>query len=476
MHLDEQNYELLLAGAEFPGCEELARHLEEPCPHCETFLSGRSPGSLLKGTRPAANVALTAARATVNLARPATPPRSAARMGRSMRTENLAVVLTDIKGYTERTSRQTRAQNERLLQLHEALLLPVFRAFNGVVRKSIGDAFLVTFESPTNAVLCGAAIQDRLYGFNQTAPEADRFEVRVVVHQGEVRVEPGDVFGEPVTVAKSVEELAEASEVTFTEAVYLVMNKAEVPAVELGQYELKGAPEKLRLFKIPRGPHRLTGTTDAAAGQLPFGGLGLHRAANLATPDLHELERALVARQTRRALLAQTRQYVQSPAGIRSVVGVAALVLVFGGAVAFKLARTPKIERAIDSGQMSEARAMLEAMPAGAERTFWQARIEEKQRKLPDAIADYTEAARAEPKLVEKAIDRLAQIAADGECPLKVRVADALGELGEGYGKPVLEKLTKEEPQKAGGLSGIFGGRCDPAGHADAALKKLGAR
>ena len=35
------------------------------------------------------------------------------------------------------------------------LLAPVFRAFHGKIIKQIGDAFLVTFESPTQAVLAG---------------------------------------------------------------------------------------------------------------------------------------------------------------------------------------------------------------------------------------------------------------------------------------------------------------------------------
>ena len=52
------------------------------------------------------------------------------------------------------------------------------RAFRGTLVKTIGDALLVTFRSPTDAVLCGMAIQDRLFQHNQAASEADRIEVR----------------------------------------------------------------------------------------------------------------------------------------------------------------------------------------------------------------------------------------------------------------------------------------------------------
>ncbi len=76
-----------------------------------------------------------------------------------MKTSNLAIVFTDIKGFTERTGRQTHDQNRRMLRVHDNLMMPVFRAFGGRMVKTIGDAFLVVFPSPTRAVLCGVAIR-----------------------------------------------------------------------------------------------------------------------------------------------------------------------------------------------------------------------------------------------------------------------------------------------------------------------------
>src|SRR2546423_13256329 len=55
-----------------------------------------------------------------------------------MRTANLAIVFTDIVGYADRLSRQTYEQSQRMLRLHEALVLPVFRAYRGRRVKSIG--------------------------------------------------------------------------------------------------------------------------------------------------------------------------------------------------------------------------------------------------------------------------------------------------------------------------------------------------
>ena len=118
----------------------------------------------------------------------------------AVRSQNLAILLTDIAGFTAATARQSREENAAWLQAHAALLKPAFAAFGGTVIKEIGDAFLCTFPSPTDAVLCGTAILDRLWSHNQQAAEAMRLNVRVVVNLGEVRLENGEGFGEPGNV------------------------------------------------------------------------------------------------------------------------------------------------------------------------------------------------------------------------------------------------------------------------------------
>lgn len=194
-------------------------------------------------------------------------------------TENLTIMFTDMVGFTERTSRQSRAQNKTLLQQQERLLMPVITRFGGRRIKSIGDAFLITFRSPTDAVRCGMALHDTLAEFNAPLADMEQVHIRVAINVGEVRLEGKDVFGEPVNVAARVEGITPADEIYFTEAVYLAMNKAEVPFEALGSEKLKGIPEPVKLFRVPSyqinrlvsGGERL----EIGPGELPFG--GMHR-------------------------------------------------------------------------------------------------------------------------------------------------------------------------------------------------------
>lgn len=189
-----------------------------------------------------------------------------------MKTDNLTIAFVDIKGFTNRTSTRSREDNQDLLARFSDLVRPLAAVFGGSIVKSIGDAFLMTFRSPTDALHCSMAIQDRLAGINASMPASQRYEVRLALSVGEVRVEQGDVFGEPVNIASRIEALADGGDIFFSEAVYLSMNKSEVPFKAVGSHRLKGIPEPVQIFRVPRisevGDYRLTGA-GAARESLP---------------------------------------------------------------------------------------------------------------------------------------------------------------------------------------------------------------
>lgn len=201
-------------------------------------------------------------------------------------TDNLTILFIDMVGFTERTSLQSREQNHAMLRNYNRLLLSVISGYGGRHVKSIGDALLVTFRSPTDGVRCGMAMIDSVAEFNAPRPIEQQIHVRVALNVGEVRLERHDVFGEAVNVAARVEGLTPPDEIYFTEAVYLSMNKAEVPSEAIGTHKLKGIPEPVRLYRVPpRQINRLVpGGEDLgqAPGELPFG--GMHRLA--AKPSL----------------------------------------------------------------------------------------------------------------------------------------------------------------------------------------------
>jgi class 3 adenylate cyclase len=407
-----------------------------------------------------------------------------------MRTTNLTIVFTDIKGFTERTGRQSHEENQRMLRLHDALLMPVFRAFDGRLVKTIGDAFLVVFEAPTKAVLCGVAIQDRLWDYNRRVASAEQIHVRVAVNVGEVREDKGDVFGEPVNIASRIEGLADAGEVLFTEAVYLSMNKAEVPAEDRGSHELKGIAQPVRLYRVPA--HSVDGP--------PYAGLGLARAARLPPVDPEALARespivpqllaatsAVIARAgdlaprvraqgtlvaTRlRPMLARARaRWERLPARSRTfaLLAVAAAVV----ALVLLLGRGDPVERLVDSGDLKAARKEAQKLPPGLQRSYDEGRIEEAQGSYRSAATSYEDAAR---KGGRRAFRRLVAMTRSEKCAARSAAAHAMGALGDRAAVSALERLSSAGFADEGedtALGAIFG--CSSRRAARDALQRLG--
>jgi len=203
-----------------------------------------------------------------------------------MRTENLAIVFIDIAGFTPRTSLQTREENVRLLRRFSRIVRPLVRAYSGRVVKTIGDAFLLTFRSPTDALLCSTAIHDLLAETDAAIDPSERFIIRAAVNVGDVRIQHGDIFGEAVNIAARIEGKAGAGEVWFSESVYLSMTRTEVPCEEIGYTELKGIPDQVRLYRVPKANEEAGHALRQSARDrsqdlsLPFAGLGLSRVRN----------------------------------------------------------------------------------------------------------------------------------------------------------------------------------------------------
>jgi class 3 adenylate cyclase len=170
----------------------------------------------------------------------------------SMRTRNLTLLLSDVKGYTERQSRSSRQEIEDELVRHRTLLQPIFEGFGGRVVKTMGDAFLVAFESPTDAVHAAVQVQKALDAQNAgVADPARATHVRVAISTGEVTEdEAGDVFGEPVNLAARLEGIAEAGTIYLTETTFLSMNRNEIPTLEVGHRVFKGIPDEVKVYRI----------------------------------------------------------------------------------------------------------------------------------------------------------------------------------------------------------------------------------
>src|ERR1700745_3692101 len=120
-----------------------------------------------------------------------------------------AIMFTDMVGYTSLAQRDDKVALE-LLEEHRRLLREIFPRFHGSEIKTIGDAFLVEFNSALEAAQCAIAIQRALAKRDADAPAERQIQVRIGIHIGDVVHRGGDLYGEGANMASRIEPLADA--------------------------------------------------------------------------------------------------------------------------------------------------------------------------------------------------------------------------------------------------------------------------
>ena len=161
---------------------------------------------------------------------------------RRVHSEILTVMFIDIVGYTSTTQKLRRDQLSDLVDTFDRVCTPIFHHYHGNILKKIGDAYLATFRSATDAVLCGIALQKQF--------ENEPVKIRVAIHTGEVVHRDNDIYGDTVNTAARIEGIAEAGEIMFSETVFHAMNKNEIQYVHVGLKRLKGLKHPVRVFRV----------------------------------------------------------------------------------------------------------------------------------------------------------------------------------------------------------------------------------
>ena len=159
----------------------------------------------------------------------------------------LAVMFTDVVGST--------TLNERL---GDDIWHPILAAYRELVRLSmarhggaevttVGDGFLVRFDSPTDAVRCAVDIQRALE--DDRAGGGTSPNVRIGIHAGEVVEDSGDLLGHVVNLASRVSDAAEPDEILLTEPVADRVD-GSVDLEDRGLRPLKGIAQPRHLLAV----------------------------------------------------------------------------------------------------------------------------------------------------------------------------------------------------------------------------------
>jgi adenylate cyclase len=161
-----------------------------------------------------------------------------------------AIMFTDMVGYSALAQRDDNLALE-LLEEHRDLLREIVPRFNGTEIKTIGDAFLIEFQSALEAAQCAIEIQRTLAKRNHDVTADRRIELKIGIHIGDVVHRGGDVYGDGVNIASRIEPLAGAGGICVSMDVERqIRNALEARFEKLAPTELKNISVTMDLFRI----------------------------------------------------------------------------------------------------------------------------------------------------------------------------------------------------------------------------------
>jgi class 3 adenylate cyclase len=164
--------------------------------------------------------------------------REEAELDRALAT----VLFTDMVSSTEVAARVGDRAWGELVRGHHATVRGLLQRFRGVEVDTAGDGFFATFDGPGRAVRCAQAIVDAV------APLG--VEVRAGIHAGEVELIDGKASGLAVNIGARIGSQAGPSEILVSSTVKDLCAGSDIAFVDAGEHELKGVPERWRLFRV----------------------------------------------------------------------------------------------------------------------------------------------------------------------------------------------------------------------------------
>src|SRR5215469_14635185 len=120
-----------------------------------------------------------------------------------------AILAADVAGYSRLIGADEKGTLSRLKALRAEVIDPKIAEHHGRIVKTTGDGLLVEFASVVDALRGAAEIQAAVAESNAPLPADRRIDLRIGIHQGDIVVEDGDIFGDGVNVAARLEGLAE---------------------------------------------------------------------------------------------------------------------------------------------------------------------------------------------------------------------------------------------------------------------------
>jgi TolB-like protein/Tfp pilus assembly protein PilF len=156
-----------------------------------------------------------------------------------------AIMFTDMVGYTA-LMQQDEVKAKKNRDRHRKVLESSIQNHHGLTLQYYGDGTLSVFGSAIEAVECAIEIQQEL----QQDP---KIPLRIGLHVGDIVYADDGVYGDAVNIASRIENISVPGAVLISGKIFdEIKNQPELPAVSLGEFELKNVKRPVQIFAVEK--------------------------------------------------------------------------------------------------------------------------------------------------------------------------------------------------------------------------------
>ena len=153
----------------------------------------------------------------------------------------LAVMFTDIKGYTNLTSKDEMLALS-LVDKKRSILEPLLKKYKGTFVKEMGDGTVTYFKNPSQATDCAIKLQQQAYDHKD-------LNIRIGIHYGDTIIKNKDVFGHTVNIASRIESLGVPGGVLISKEARDKIKKPHSD-ISLGLQTMKGVGRLIKVYGL----------------------------------------------------------------------------------------------------------------------------------------------------------------------------------------------------------------------------------
>jgi adenylate cyclase len=162
-----------------------------------------------------------------------------------------AIMAADVAGYSRLMGADEEGTLDRLRSIRAEVIDPAIADHRGRIVKTTGDGMLIEFASVVDGLRCATEWQRSMAERNALVTRDNQIEYRIGIHQGDVVVEDGDIFGDGVNVAARLETLAHPGGICVSARVQEdAAGRLDLTFQDLGEQQLKNIARPVHVHRV----------------------------------------------------------------------------------------------------------------------------------------------------------------------------------------------------------------------------------